>query len=264
MNQTSSDYELLRHEGGVFRLENCALVEFDGTEWREWLQGQITNDMRELAENRPISFCLCKPTGQILATGDLHLVDGKGWMIVPAPCVPAILQRVEQMVILEDCTARVLDEPLFHVLLGGKGLPAKRTLWPGHDVVGPCQGRTMSLEVLELASLEASLPLWGLDIDESNFPAEMGPKFEQMVMSYTKGCYTGQEVNHRIHSRGHTNKTWAVYQSLEEMAKGSDLVDTDGNKVGTVTRSALHPQAGWLVGAFAKNGTTPALDRFKP
>ena len=264
MDQTSSDYELLRHEGGVFSLKDYTVIEFDGSEWREWLQGQISNDIRLLTADNPISFCLCKPTGQILAPGDLHLVNDKGWMIVPAACVPAVMQRVDQMVILEDCTATVLEVPLHHVLLGGQGLPSKRTLWPGHDIVTPYDGPVMESHVLELASLEASIPLWGFDISDTNFPAEMGPKFEAKTMSYTKGCYTGQEINHRLHSRGHTNKTWGVYLAEHQLAKGADVTDAEGNKVGTVTRTMIHPEAGWLVGAFVKNGTVPTLEQFKP
>lgn len=264
MDQTFSDYELLRHDGGVFSLKDYALVQFEGDDWREWLQGQITNDIRLLTQEHPISLCLCKPTGQILAPGDLHLVNGKGWMIVPRACLSALMQRVDQMVILEDCVATVLDLPLYHVILSQEGLPSKRTLWPGCDIASAYDGPIMGQSTLELASLEAGIPLWGLDMTPSNFPAEMGEAFEHKVMSYTKGCYTGQEVNHRLHSRGHTNKTWDVYYSDRELAKGSDVLDLDGNKIGTVTRSAIHPEAGWLVGAFVKNGTTPTLVRYEP
>ena len=264
MDQTSSDYELLRHEGGAFLLQDYSLIEVTGSDWREWLQGQITNDVRDLTDDHPISFCLCKPTGQVLAPGDLHLVDGKGWMIVPTSTVSSVLQRFEQMVILEDCSAKVLNLPVYHILLGEAGLPSRRTLWPGHDIVGQCIGPVMSHYVLELASLEAYVPLWGLDMDESNFPAEMGEKFERQTMSYTKGCYTGQEINHRIHARGHTNKTWKVFNSDHCLEKGTSLVDSEGEKVGSVTRSALHPEAGWIVGAFIRNGLSPTLEEFKP
>lgn len=264
MDQISSDYEVLRHEGGVFRLSDYSIVEFSGTEWQEWLQGQITNDIRNLKPDNPIAFCMCKPTGQILAPGDLHLVDDKGWMIIPTACVPAVLGRVEQMVILEDCMAQVLDLPLYHALFVETGLPVKRTLWPGVDTTQLHGENLIDPGVLRLASLEAVIPLWGLDMSETNFPAEMGPKFEAHTMSYTKGCYTGQEVNHRIHSRGHTNKTWGVYHSEERLEPGSDLLDGEGNKVGTVTRSEIHPEQDWLVGAFVKNGMTPVLEPYKP
>jgi folate-binding protein YgfZ len=112
--------------------------------------------------------------------------------------------------------------------------------------------------------MEAKIPLWGFDITESNFPAEMGAEYEAANMSYTKGCYTGQEVNHRLHSRGHTNKTWDVFISPHHIADGHELHDSEGNKVGTVTRSVEQPEYGWLVAAFVKNGTEPVLQRYQP
>lgn len=123
MSQAFSEYKLLSDQGGAFSLDDYAVIEFTGEEWREWLQGQITNDIRLLTADSPIAFCLCKPTGQILAPGTIHLVNGKGWMVVPLVCAPAVLLRVEQMVILEDCFAEILESTLTHIIPGTVGLP---------------------------------------------------------------------------------------------------------------------------------------------
>ena len=269
MDQTFSDYKLLGEKGGAFSLDDYAVIEFTGDEWKEWLQGQITNDIRLLSPENPISFCLCKPTGQILAPGTLHLVNGKGWMVVPLVCAPAVLLRVEQMVILEECYADILETNLVHIVPGKdqrieNGLPATRTRWPGKDSVEPYDGDLFTEETFLLASMDAKIPLWGFDISESNFPAEMGADFEAATMSYTKGCYTGQEVNHRLHSRGHTNKTWDVFTSTTRLENGQDLTDIHGNKIGTVTHSVAHPTSEWLVAGFVKNGTEPSLPRYQP
>ena len=264
MDQTFSDYKLLGEQGGAFSLDDYAVIEFTGDDWKDWLQGQITNDVRLLTSENPIQFCLCKPTGQILAPGTLHLVNGKGWMVVPLVCSPAVLLRVEQMVILEECFAEILETQMVHVIPGTVGLPATRTRWSGRDSDEAYEGELFSEATFLLASMDAKIPLWGFDISESNFPAEMGAEFEAATMSYTKGCYTGQEVNHRLHSRGHTNKTWDVFVSAHHLPDGHDLVGADGSKVGTVTRSVAHPDLGWLVAAFVKNGTEPVLPRFTP
>ena len=113
MSQAFSEYKLLSSQGGAFSLDDYAVIEFTGEEWKDWLQGQITNDIRLLTIERPLSFCLCKPTGQIIAPGVLHLVNDKGWMIVPLVCAPAVLLRVEQMVILEECFAEILETDSF-------------------------------------------------------------------------------------------------------------------------------------------------------
>lgn len=264
MNETLSEYKLLAEQGGAFSLADYAVIEFSGEEWKEWLQGQITNDMKLLTPEMPIDFCMCKPTGQIIAPGTLHLVNGKGWMIVPLSCAPTVLLRVEQMVILEECFAEILETQLVHFIPGLEGLPATRSLWTGRDVSQHYEGEFLSDETFRLASLEAKIPLWGFDIGETNFPAEMGEAFEKANMSYTKGCYTGQEINHRLHSRGHTNKTWDVFVAAHHYDVGHELHDEDGNKIGTVTRSSEHPDHGWLVGAFVRNESLPVLPRFQP
>jgi folate-binding protein YgfZ len=264
MNHTFSEYKLLSEQGGAFSLSDYAVIEFTGDEWREWLQGQITNNIRLLTTENPISFCLCKPTGQIIAPGTLHLVHSKGWMIVPLACAPTVLLRVEQMVILEDCFAEILETELVHVIPSQVGLPVKRSRWEGRDLADPYGGTFFSQELFSLVTLEAKIPLWGTDISDTSFPAELGTEFETENVSYTKGCYTGQEVNHRLHSRGHTNKTWDVFCSKHELVPGGDMIDKEGNKVGTITRCVEHPIAGWLVGAYVRNNATPVLNRYQP
>ncbi len=225
----------------TFNPAAVSLIVFHGSDWKEWLQGQITNDIRTLSETHPINFCLCKPTGQILALGELH-EDGR--MFVPASCIPSVLARVDQMVILEECEAS--ENPM----------PADWQPFPGSILP-----RTSSTRDEILAN---QMPVWGEDISESNFPAEMGSEFESKVISYTKGCYTGQEVNHRLHTRGHTNKTWGVFRSPVATEQGADLLNSEGIKIGSITSSANHKSHGWLVGGFVRNGETPALEPFKP
>ncbi|MFQ3611901.1 MAG: hypothetical protein SNJ72_10460, partial [Fimbriimonadales bacterium] len=55
---------------------------------------------------------------------------------------------------------------------------------------------------------EAGIPRYGVDMTERTLASEMGKPFEASHISYTKGCYVGQEVLMRIYARGHTNRTW--------------------------------------------------------
>ncbi len=65
-------------------------------------------------------------------------------------------------------------------------------------------GRACGWTALELARIEAGIPRFGADMDETNIPLECG--IEARAVSYTKGCYIGQEVLNRIHSIGHVNR----------------------------------------------------------
>ena len=61
----------------------------------------------------------------------------------------------------------------------------------------------VSSEALETLRIEAGIPRFGADMDETNIPLECG--IEGRAVSYTKGCYVGQEVLNRIHTLGHVN-----------------------------------------------------------
>lgn len=203
--------------------QRSTILQFSGEDWREWLQGQITQDIRILNNiHRYIDFCMCKPTGQMLTFGTLN-VDGQ--MVIPTSTVQSVLDRVEQMVIMEDCLVESMGE--------------------------------------ENVNVDEFRPVWGIDMTASNFPAEMGEQFEQAVISYTKGCYTGQEINHRIHARGHTNKTWQWLVAEKYYEPGSTLTDLEGNNVGTVTR-VLELDGKLLIAAFVKNGAQLIQVPFKP
>jgi folate-binding protein YgfZ len=65
-------------------------------------------------------------------------------------------------------------------------------------------GRACGWDAAEMARVEAGIPRFGLDMDETNFPQECG--IEGRAVSYTKGCYVGQEVLNRIHTIGHVNR----------------------------------------------------------
>ena len=65
-------------------------------------------------------------------------------------------------------------------------------------------GRACGWQAFETARIEAGIPRFGADMDETNMPLECG--IENRAVSYNKGCYIGQEVINRIHSVGHVTR----------------------------------------------------------
>ena len=59
-------------------------------------------------------------------------------------------------------------------------------------------------QAFETARIEAGIPRFGVDMDETNLPLECG--IESRAVSYSKGCYIGQEVINRVHSFGHVTR----------------------------------------------------------
>jgi len=103
------------------------------------------------------------------------------------------------------------------------------------------------LETWEIARVEAGRPEWGVDIDESTLPQEANLE-ELHAISYTKGCYTGQETVARVHFRGHVNRHLRGLRtaSSEPPVRGAKLLDATGKEVGDVRSTAPSPRLGGL------------------
>jgi folate-binding protein YgfZ len=103
--------------------------------------------------------------------------------------------------------------------------------------------------------LEAGIPLWGIDMDDRVLPPEMGPHFEAEHISYAKGCYTGQEILMRMHSRGHANRTWVGLVAVAPVDAGSRVV-YEGGDSGIVTSVAPSPMLGFIAAAMLRKEAT--------
>src|SRR5579872_876709 len=68
-------------------------------------------------------------------------------------------------------------------------------------------GLPIGYRALDMLRLEAGIPWYGADFDEQQIPQEAG--IESTHISFTKGCYTGQEIVERVRSRGHVNRRLA-------------------------------------------------------
>jgi len=108
-------------------------------------------------------------------------------------------------------------------------------------------GGPVGYEAVNALRLEAGIPWFGYDFDEKVIPHEAG--LEHSHISYTKGCYTGQEIVERVRSRGHVNRRRVGVKFLSAAPPASDTaLLADGKPVGTVTSSAISPALGCPIG----------------
>jgi folate-binding protein YgfZ len=91
---------------------------------------------------------------------------------------------------------------------------------------------------LEPLRIDAGTPAWGRELDETILPAEAG--LDETHVSFTKGCYPGQEPIARLHFRGRPNRRLRVLD-VEGAGPGDEII-LDGKAVGRVT-SAVHGRA---------------------
>lgn len=105
----------------------------------------------------------------------------------------------------------------------------------------------------EIARVEAGRPEWGIDIDDSTIPQEAN--FDELdAISYTKGCYIGQEVVARVHFRGHVNRHLRGLRAAgsEAPPTGAQLFDGAGTHVGDVRSSVASPRLGGIALAMVR------------
>jgi folate-binding protein YgfZ len=112
-----------------------------------------------------------------------------------------------------------------------------QTLREAVETVG---GRAMGYQALNALRLEQGIPWFGYDFGDKQIPHEAG--LEHSHISYTKGCYTGQEIVERVRSRGQVNRARVLvkFDTNEPPAAGAVLT-ADQKEVGHVTRTAFSP-----------------------
>jgi len=103
-------------------------------------------------------------------------------------------------------------------------------------------GRACGWEAFETARIEAGIPRFGADMDETNIPLECG--IEARAITYNKGCYIGQEVINRIHSVGHVNREirgLRLADDLKTLPLRGDKLFHAGKEIGCVTSAVKSP-----------------------
>lgn len=283
-------YRLLREECGLVDLSGHRAIRLTGEDAKGWLQGQVTNDLRKLEPGGSLGFCLCKPTGQLEAICTIWSLGDHFIVLADERGASALLDRVDKMVILEDVRATTFEGSLLSVQGPGATrslsslvtLPAldvglgtlegaevtvlrsNRSGYGGWDILlGPDASKAVrklskqfpavSSEAYLTAGLEFGLPVLGVDTDEKTLPPELGQNFVNANISYSKGCYTGQEVLMRIQSRGHTNRTWVGLLADERIEPGDEIAHLAREDAGRVTRASLSPEFGWIAAAMLRN-----------
>jgi folate-binding protein YgfZ len=131
--------------------------------------------------------------------------------------------------------SRCSIEPEEHssaIVLGGSGgIPTRDYGVPAVEVLDDVAGAEPADDELERLRILARTPRWGREIDDGILPAEAG--LDERAVSFTKGCYPGQEPLSRLQHRGHVNRTLRVIEV--EGARQADEVYEGERVVGRVT-----------------------------
>lgn len=113
--------------------------------------------------------------------------------------------------------------------------------------------------VVESLRIERGLPRFGVEMDGETIPQEANLDVLGAI-SFTKGCYTGQEVVARIHFRGHVNRHLRWLKSQQPLPAGAVVLDAEGKEVGDVRSSTVSAARGPLAIAMVRREVAPGSE----
>jgi folate-binding protein YgfZ len=192
-----------------------------GPDAEDFLQRMLSNDVTEA----PCDALLLTPKGRIIAPMRVVRRADDDFLLLTERGLGG---TVRSALLRARFAAKCEIEPEAHT---------SALVWDGDFSVAEEQldagaEPTATADDLERARIEAGVPAWGTEIDESILPAEAG--LDRTHISFTKGCYPGQEPVARLHYRGHSNRGLRVLRI--DAPPGAEL-RYDGKVVGRVTSS---------------------------
>ena len=195
-----------------------AFIRVSGPDAEDFLQRMVSNDV---AANERCDALLLTPKARIIAPLRIVRRAADDFLLSTEP---ELGDEVRTQLLRTRFAAKVEIEPEEHeawLVLGGDEIIDERP--PGAEV---------SEEELERWRIESGIPRWGRELDERILPAEAG--LDETHVSFTKGCYPGQEPIARQRYRGKVNRKLRVLEVEGEAEPGEELL-YEGKTVGRVT-----------------------------
>ena len=276
-----AEFAGLRSGCGLYDLGFRAKISLTGGDRVRWLNGMVTNNIRDLAVGQGVYAFLLNPQGRIL--GDLYAYNRGESITVDTDCGQAekIFATFDHYIIMDDVEVADLSEHLTALGIAGPksraalaaagfaipemgALQAQSVTWQGMDCtlvrgedeehlsyeiwLAPDSVRQLwdallaagaapvGSEALELHRIVSGIPRYGVDICERDLPQETE---QERALNFNKGCYVGQEIVERIHSRGAVHRKFAGFlaENSVQVAAGTKIVSGE-KEVGEITSAA--------------------------
>ena len=239
-------------------LPELALVRVSGEDRIKFLQGQLTNDVTKLDLGMLMTAGWCSPKGRLLSAPRLF-VDGEAvGMLIDAGSADKLIQRLRmyvlrsKVIIERDCSRKAAG-----ILGPVPELPEGSLVFTQSCMAQSVQiglaapaGRSLAIVPAELELEADSSSYWAASAAAGD-PWIFGPAAAQCVpqavnlelaggVSFTKGCYTGQEIVSRVEHIGKTPRrgALAVAEGEAALAPMTEIADGAGSPVGVVVYAA--------------------------
>ena len=235
------------------------LFHLTGSDAKRYLSGQCSQDLALATSNQACYATILNHKGKMDA--DLYVREYDGGILVDAdPSLREDLHmRLDRYIIADDVEiADLSDSHLILHTLGDETQGASAQAWKinrfgvnateelcaqgdSTEATLPSGTPTQSVlgfEELEQIRIQHMIPSWGAELGNETLPPEAG--LEDRAISYTKGCYTGQEVISRMRSAGRTNRKLALLELSAAVSAPAALMAegaTPEKPAGTLTSS---------------------------
>jgi folate-binding protein YgfZ len=239
-----------------------AYVRVKGPDAADLLQRIVSNDV--LAADSCQALILTAK-GRVIAPLRVWRRGEDDFLLLTEPELgETVRAQLARMRIASKCEIEPEEHTSAIVLGDADGIPNDDYGVPAVEVLDAPDTAEQADEELERLRILARTPRWGTEIDEGILPAEAG--LDERAVSFTKGCYPGQEPLARLQHRGHVNRTLRVIEIAGERAHPADEVVHDGRPVGRVTSSVQGLALGYVrvevpEGAPVEVGGRPARVR---
>lgn len=270
---SAEGYQAMRRGAGVVRRGDRGVLSVTGADRLTWLQGLLTNDVAALAVGGVCDAAYLTPQGRMIT--DMRVVNLPGCTLldVPGSLAESLCAKLEGLLFSEDAQIADLSATMAIVEVHGPdarevaeraaaetalrtdlvvdapyGVPGVSLFVLSRDVetllsrLAAAGGVLTSLETLDVVRIEAGRPAFLIDMDEQTIPLEAG--IEDRVISFTKGCYVGQEVIIRVKHRGQgrvAKKLVGLALDKAELPKAGDAIAVDDREVGRLTSVVWSP-----------------------
>jgi len=248
------------------------VLQATGPEAATFLQGQLSQDVLALVDGGWAWSWVLAPTGKVDALVRVIRLSEQDWVLdTDQGWGEPLLARLNRFKLRTKVTLEPLPWRVLGLRFTGGEVPTRPagtvevvSSWPGLegvDRLGESPGLpdgwpVRSAEGYETARIMAGFPRMGSELTDKTIPAETG--LNDLTVSFTKGCYTGQELVARIDSRGgnvprHLRRLFAT----DPLSVGAQLTGEDGKEVGTITSVAQAPDGGWIGLGYLRRGVDP-------
>jgi tRNA-modifying protein YgfZ len=263
----------------IFDFRPAAVFRIRGEDALAFLQGQFTQDLKAQAERLCAYGLWLNQKGKVLADSYL-LKDGAEWVLVSMTAPASVIQeRLEAYIIADDVTLEaetakwvgcsvigadagaLLKKHGIQLPAGGEWRPldggwlfrGRRSEVEAWEIIYPATERfsarlreagaqPVGLHEVERLRIRAGIPSVPIDVGPGDLPNEAS--LEDVAISYSKGCYLGQEVMARLKTMGQVRRRLMVVSSTEEPVPGCPApLYSLGKKVGEV-RSCVSGEGG--------------------